>query len=167
MDTPKFGPLLLDIPYTEMCFVEGGTFTMGDGSDKDNPSHEVTLSDFWIGRYPVTQSLYKAVMGNNPSHFKGNNHPVEEVSWFDAILFCNKISLKQGKTPCYYGDAQHERVINKITNFQEKLKFILMLKPMVTDSLPKPNGNMPQRAVKVKITIHFLVAMICTKSGGL
>lgn len=118
--TTRFSDLLLDIPYTELCFVEGGIFTMGDGSYDNNPPHDISLSDFWIGRYPVTQALYEAVMGNNPSRLSGKNHPVEQVSWFDTIAFCNKLSLKQGKTPCYYSDAQHKKVIEDVADFKNE-----------------------------------------------
>lgn len=114
----SFSDLLLDIPSTELCFVEGGTFTMGNGYDYH--PHKVTLSDFWIGRYPVTQSLYEAVMDNNPSYFQGKNHPVETVSWFEAILFCNKLSLAQKKTPCYHNDAQYVKVIEDVDDFEDE-----------------------------------------------
>ena len=73
-----------------MVYVEGGTFTMGataeqgsDAEDDEKPTHKVTLSDFYIGKYEVTQAEWKAVMGKNPSHFKGDNFPVENVSWSD------------------------------------------------------------------------------------
>lgn len=67
----------------DMIFVEGDTFRMGDNADKKK-NHLVKLDDFNIGKYPVTQALWKAVMnGANPSHFVGDNHPVERVSWDD------------------------------------------------------------------------------------
>ena len=47
--------------------------------------------DFYVGKHLVTQSLWKAVMGNNPSKFKGEDCPVEQVSWFDCVEFCNKL----------------------------------------------------------------------------
>jgi len=77
----------------EMVFVEGGTFTMGRRS--------VTVSDFYIGKYEVTQKEWKAVMGNNPSRFKGDDRPVERVSWYDAVEFCNAKSRKEGLSECY------------------------------------------------------------------
>ena len=87
----------------EMIAVKGGTFTMGctseqggdcDGDEK--PTHSVTLSDYYIGKFEVTQELWQAVMGNNPSNFKGNNLPVEKVSWNDVQEFITKLNQKTG-----------------------------------------------------------------------
>ena len=87
----------------EMVVVEGGTFTMGgtseqgsDAFDSEIPTHDVTLSDYYIGKYEVTQELWKAVMGNNPSLFIGKNLPVEKVSWNDVQEFIKKINQKTG-----------------------------------------------------------------------
>jgi len=86
-----------------MVWVEGGTFMMGSdvGEDWDKPVHRVTVKGFYISKYQVTQAEWTAVMGNNPSNFKGDNLPVEQVSWLDAIEFCNRLSEKEGLTPCY------------------------------------------------------------------
>ncbi len=78
-----------------LVLVEGGIF---------NPTanYTVTVSSFYIGKYEVTQSEYEAVMGNNPSSFGGNpNRPVERVSWFNAIEYCNRLSISQGLMPVY------------------------------------------------------------------
>ncbi len=87
-----------------MRLVEGGTFQMGatseQGSDADRdekPVHSVTLSDYYIGETEVTQALWKAVMGSNPSNFKGDNLPVEQVSWNDCQKFIRKLNQKTGK----------------------------------------------------------------------
>ncbi|MBR5603832.1 MAG: formylglycine-generating enzyme family protein, partial [Bacteroidales bacterium] len=87
-----------------MIAVEGGTFQMGatseQGSDTDSdekPVHSVTLSDYYIGETEVTQELWKAVMGENPSNFKGNNKPVERVSWNDCQEFIKKLNQLTGK----------------------------------------------------------------------
>jgi len=61
----------------------------------------VTVSDFYIGKYDVTQKEWQAVMGSNPSKFKGDDLPVEMVSWYDAIEYCNKRSRKEGLRPYY------------------------------------------------------------------
>ena len=87
-----------------MVYVEGGTFTMGatseQGSDAysdEKPAHSVTLSGYYIGKYEVTQKLWKAVMGSNPSRFKGDNLPVERVSWNDVQEFLRKLNAMTGK----------------------------------------------------------------------
>jgi formylglycine-generating enzyme required for sulfatase activity len=89
-----------------MVLVKGGTFTMGctaeQGGDcqrNESPAHQVTLSDFYIGKYEVTQKQWKAVMGddNNPSNFKGDDLPVEMVSWNDVQEFITKLNVKTGK----------------------------------------------------------------------
>ena len=77
-----------------MVGVQGGTFQMGrnDGDGNEKPVHSVTLSSFYIGQTEVTQALWKAVMGSNPSHFKGDNLPVEWVSWNDCQTFIKKLN---------------------------------------------------------------------------
>ena len=79
----------------EMLFVKGGTFKMG--SNDDGPIHSVTLSDFSIGKYPITQKQWQEIMGNNPSDFKGETLPVENVSWDDCQEFIKKLNEKTGK----------------------------------------------------------------------
>jgi formylglycine-generating enzyme required for sulfatase activity len=84
--------------------VEGGTFQMGSasgGSDDERPVRQVTVNSFYMSRFPVTQKEWVEVMGTNPSHFKGDDLPVEMVSWFDAIEYCNRRSLREGLTPAY------------------------------------------------------------------
>ncbi len=89
----------------KMVKVEGGTFEMGatreqgnDTYDDEKPMHKVTLSDYYIGETVVTQNLWKAVMGNNPSRFTGDgNLPVERVSWDDAQEFIAKLNRLTGK----------------------------------------------------------------------
>jgi formylglycine-generating enzyme required for sulfatase activity len=86
--------------------INGGTFTMGSpanesGRDGDEIQHQVTVSSFYLGKYPVTQKEYQAVMGTNPSRFKGDNLPVETVSWYDAVEYCNRRSQKEGLSPAY------------------------------------------------------------------
>ncbi|MDX9870037.1 MAG: SUMF1/EgtB/PvdO family nonheme iron enzyme [Candidatus Cloacimonadales bacterium] len=85
------------------AFVQGGTFQMGStsGGSDENPVHSVTVSSFFIGKYQVTQKEWLSVMGNNPSNFKGDNRPVEQVTWYDAVEYCNKLSKKEGLTPAY------------------------------------------------------------------
>ena len=87
-----------------MVYVQGGTFTMGatgeQGSDADDdvkPAHSVTLSSYYIGKTEVTQELWQAVMGSNPSNFKGDRKPVERVSWNDCQKFISKVNSLTGK----------------------------------------------------------------------
>ena len=98
------GSLLAAMP-TNMVRVEGGTFAMGNtldgGNDDEKPVHQVTVSSFWMAKYEVTQREWREIMGNNPSYFDGENRPVEQVSWLDAIDYCNKRSIRDGLTPCY------------------------------------------------------------------
>lgn len=84
----------------EMVFVEGNTFQMGsdEGDDREKPVHNVTLSDFYIGKYEVTQTQWKEIMGSNPSEFKDcDTCPVEKVSWNDIQEFLKKLNKKTGK----------------------------------------------------------------------
>lgn len=81
----------------QMVKVEGGTFNMGSNvSSWHRPIHSVSLSSFEIGKYEVTQAQWTAVMGNNPSYFKGDNLPVEQVSWNDAQIFITKLNEQTG-----------------------------------------------------------------------
>ncbi|WP_235390205.1 SUMF1/EgtB/PvdO family nonheme iron enzyme [Segatella hominis] len=88
----------------DMVRVEAGTFTMGETVDiKDSydfvKKHQVTLTnDYYIGKYEVTQALWKAVMGNNPSNLKGDNLPVEQVNWDDCQEFLSKLNSITSKT---------------------------------------------------------------------
>jgi len=85
----------------EMVRINGGTFTMGFQSDNRDSVHSVTVSSFNMGKYEVTQKEYQEVMGTNPSGFKGDNLPVELVTWYDAINYCNRKSQREGLTPAY------------------------------------------------------------------
>ncbi|MBO4796282.1 MAG: formylglycine-generating enzyme family protein, partial [Verrucomicrobia bacterium] len=82
----------------EMVEIEPGTFTMGSpedelGRNEDETPHQVKLTQgYWLGKYEVTQAQYEAVMGTNPSYFKGADLPVENVNWFDAKEFCAKLT---------------------------------------------------------------------------
>jgi len=100
-------------PFTmEMVSIPAGTFTMGTVSGLDSeerPVRQVTLNAFKMGKYEVTHAQYLEVMGTNPSYFNSapeagetqSKRPVECVTWFDAIEFCNKLSVKEGLTPVY------------------------------------------------------------------
>ena len=81
-----------------MVYVSGGTFIMGgDESSDQTPTHSVTLSSYYICKYEVTQALWRAVMGSNPSKFKGDDLPVEQVSWNDCQTFINRLNNYTGR----------------------------------------------------------------------
>ncbi|MFA5618283.1 MAG: SUMF1/EgtB/PvdO family nonheme iron enzyme, partial [Syntrophorhabdaceae bacterium] len=85
----------------DMIYVQGGTFSMGDvwdvGETNEKPTHQVTLDNYYISKYEITQELYEAIIGDNPSYDNDNsNYPVEQVSWFSSIEFCNALSDNKG-----------------------------------------------------------------------
>ena len=89
----------------EMVYVEGGSFDMGATSEQgsewynnEKPVHSVTLSSYYIGKCEVTQELWKAVMGSNPSKFKGAQNPVESVDWEDCQEFVSRLNSLTGRT---------------------------------------------------------------------
>ncbi|MBD2270162.1 SUMF1/EgtB/PvdO family nonheme iron enzyme [Anabaena sp. FACHB-1391] len=98
----------------EMVEIPPGTFYMGSPenekgrSDNESPQHQVNVPSFFIGKYPLTQAQYQAIMGNNPACFTGNNRPVECVTWDDAVAFCQKLSQKTGKNYKLPSEAQWE-----------------------------------------------------------
>jgi len=98
----------------EMVLIPGGSFMMGspqtdpDRQDDESPLHEVTVPKFWMGRYSITQGQYQAIMGSNPSCFKGDNRPVENVSWYDAMEFCARLSAHTSQTYTLPSEAQWE-----------------------------------------------------------
>ena len=98
----------------EMVYIPGGTFLMGSPDteakrfDDEGPQHKVTLKPFYMSKYSITQEQYQAIMGDNPSHFKGKNRPVESVSWYDATNFCQKLSKKIGGKYSLPSESQWE-----------------------------------------------------------
>jgi formylglycine-generating enzyme required for sulfatase activity len=130
-DFSNFGFEIDKYMKEKMVYIRGGTFIMGAPKNeapcveldyklaekfkfkynkkydiKDETQHRVTLSPFWIGKYEISQMEYKKIMGANPSHFKkwfgrSNDFPVENVSWYDAIIYCNNLSARCGLKPYY------------------------------------------------------------------
>ncbi len=95
----------IEIKMVEVAF---GEFLMGD--DENGPIHRVHITrPFMVSATPITQVQYQVIMGKNSSEFKGENRPVEKVSWFDAIRFCNELSLQQGLEPAYEIDNENVR----------------------------------------------------------
>lgn len=93
-------------PSENFVLITGGTFEMGSPDteawrSEDKTQHIVTVSDFYMSMYKVTQAEYTEVIGGNPSSFFGDTFPVETVSWLDAIRYCNTRSEMEGLTPAY------------------------------------------------------------------
>jgi formylglycine-generating enzyme required for sulfatase activity/predicted Ser/Thr protein kinase len=88
--------------FLEMIAIPGGTFLMGSLPNEkghrqsEQPQHQVTIDPFYMSQTVITQGQWQAIMGNNPAHFKGENRPVERVSWHNCVVFCNKL-FKQTK----------------------------------------------------------------------
>lgn len=112
--TPIPGPMEgedYDLPYVDvdMAWIPAGTFTMGSPREEharlpeEGPRTEVTISKgFWLGAKEITQEQYQQVMGNNPSEFKGEDHPVDKVTWEEAMKFCRAINVREknaGRVP--------------------------------------------------------------------
>jgi formylglycine-generating enzyme required for sulfatase activity len=90
----------------DLLLIKGGTFIMGSpGSEalrqKEERLHRVTISDFYMGKHEVTQKEYREIMNIRPGNFQGDALPVENVTWFEAIQYCNERSKKEGLTPAY------------------------------------------------------------------
>jgi formylglycine-generating enzyme required for sulfatase activity len=108
-------------PGDDFVLIRGGTFTMGSPASEpergtDETQHRVTVGDFYIAKSSVTQRDYAALMSNNPSEFKGDNLPLENVSWFDAVRFCNARSAREGLTPAYTINGAGNEVSNVTWN---------------------------------------------------
>jgi formylglycine-generating enzyme required for sulfatase activity/tRNA A-37 threonylcarbamoyl transferase component Bud32 len=126
----------------ETIEISGGTFIMGSPNTEvgryhyEGPQHKVTIAPFYLGKYQVTQEQWEAIMGNNPSHFQGAKRPVEQVSWDDAVEFCQKLSEQTGKryrlpseaeweyacragtdTPFYFGETITSDLVNYNGNY--------------------------------------------------
>lgn len=98
-------------PPENFVRITGGTFEMGspdteDWRSEDETQHTVTVSDFYMSPYEVTQAEYAEVMNDNPSSFSGDNLPVENISWLEAVAYCNARSELEGLTPAYTIDGQ-------------------------------------------------------------
>ena len=107
----------------EMMMIKGGSFFMGSPKDEvgrrnnEEPQHHVTIPQFFMSKYPVTQIQWKVVsnlepvkrqLNSDPSHFKGNYRPVEQVSWYDAIEFCTRLSQLTGRAYRLPSEAEWE-----------------------------------------------------------
>jgi formylglycine-generating enzyme required for sulfatase activity len=115
----------------DMILIPGGSFEMGSPSDElehddtEAPQHEVTVSEFFMGRYPITQAQWRVVAGfsrvnrdlkPNPSYFKGDKRPVERVSWYDAVEFCQRLTQETGRPYRLPTEAEWEFACRAGTN---------------------------------------------------
>jgi len=124
----------------EMIAIPSGSFWMGSpdgvGYGNERPRHEVAIAPFWISKYPITQAQYQEIAGKNPSNFKGNQRPVEQVSWWETIAFCGKLRGKSDRvfrlsseaeweyacragteTPFYFGETTSTEQVNYDGNY--------------------------------------------------
>ncbi|MEM6839719.1 MAG: formylglycine-generating enzyme family protein [Cyanobacteria bacterium P01_C01_bin.120] len=100
----------------ELVKIPGGRFQMGsppdeaDSFDRERPQHWVTVPELWLGKFPVTQAQYQAVMGHNPSRFTndGANRPVKRVTWDEAVAFCQALSRRAGQAYRLPSEAEWE-----------------------------------------------------------
>ncbi|MBD2360242.1 SUMF1/EgtB/PvdO family nonheme iron enzyme [Anabaena minutissima FACHB-250] len=127
----------------EMVQIPGGTFTMGSPESEKNrdsdesPQRQVRVPGFFMGKYEITQEQYQAIMGINPSNFKGEKRPVERVSWDDAVEFCEKLSQKTGKTYRLPSEAEWEYACRAGTTTP------FYFGETITPDLVNYNGNFP------------------------
>ena len=151
----------------EMVSIPAGKFIMGasvkekDSSDREHPLHWVTVANFLMGKYPVTQAQWRTVakipqvkreLDPNPSHFKGDNRPVECISWLDTIEFCDRLSAHTGKqyrlpseaeweyacrgntqTPFAYGATLTSQLANYATSYSYASEKIIPYRHATTD----------------------------------
>ena len=104
---------IMEAPVPDsFVLITGGSFDMGSPDSEpwrgqDETRHSVTVSDFYMDRFELTQEDYQEVMGKNPSNFAGERLPVESISWLDAVNYCNTRSQQEGLAPAYtiYGDT--------------------------------------------------------------
>ncbi|MDF5712806.1 MAG: formylglycine-generating enzyme family protein [Rhizonema sp. NSF051] len=127
----------------DMVEIPGGTFVMGSppgeegGDSSERPQHSVTIQPFFMGKYTVTQEQYQAVMGNNPSNFKGAKKPVENVSWDQATKFCAKLSKSGRTTYRLPSEAEWEYACRAGTTTP------FYFGPTITTALVNYDGNYP------------------------
>ena len=127
----------------DLVRIPAGQFWMGSPEneagryDDEEPQHQVAVPEFWMGKYPVTQTQYQALMGKNPSYFseRGANRPVEQVSWYDAVAFCEKFSQQTGRAYRLPSEAEWEYACRAGTTTP------FYFGPTITTDLANYNGN--------------------------
>jgi formylglycine-generating enzyme required for sulfatase activity len=123
----------------DMVSIPGGTFMMGDERhhQDERPLHQVTVSPFYMGKYPITQAQYRSIMGDNAGLGVGADYPIEKISWHDAIEFCTKLSQLTGKTYTLPSEAQWEYACRAGTNTA------FHFGDTITPNLANYNGDFP------------------------
>jgi formylglycine-generating enzyme required for sulfatase activity len=123
----------------DMVSIPGGTFMMGDTRhhQDEQPLHPVTISPFYMGKYPITQAQYRSIMGDNAGFGVGADYPIENISWHDAIEFCTKLSQLTGKTYTLPTEAQWEYACRAGTNTA------FHFGDTITPDLANYNGDFP------------------------
>jgi formylglycine-generating enzyme required for sulfatase activity len=94
---------VLNFRGIDMAYIPAGSFMMGseDGEEDEKPVHEVFVDEFWMGVTEVTQFQYEALIHDNPSYTVNERNPVETITWYDAVTYCNKLSEEAGYEPCF------------------------------------------------------------------
>jgi formylglycine-generating enzyme required for sulfatase activity len=118
----------------------GSPANEAERGDNESPQHQVTVPSFFMGKYPLTQAQYQAIMGHNPSYFIGNNRPVETVSWDHAVTFCRKLSQRTGKNYRLPSEAEWEYACRAGT------KTPFSFGDNITTDLVNYNGNYPYKS---------------------
>ncbi|MBF2090176.1 MAG: SUMF1/EgtB/PvdO family nonheme iron enzyme [Synechococcales cyanobacterium K44_A2020_017] len=132
----------------DLMLIPSGTFTMGspdgEGYKDEKPQHSVTISSFWMGKYPVTQSQWRTVsalpkierdLDADPASFKGDHRPVEQVSWHDAVEFCQRLSKHTGREYRLPSEAEWEYACRSGTTTP------FHVGPTIITELANYNGN--------------------------
>lgn len=107
-------------PVDEFVLIKGGSFNHPGSNYHDST---ISLPDYYISRYEITQQQWEKVMGTNPSAFKGDKLPVEMVSWYDCIEYCNRRSILEGLEPCYSIKKQETDTVNR--NKLDDIKWVV------------------------------------------
>ena len=150
-ETPNKDGVITNSIGMKLRLIKAGEFMMGSekGHDNEKPVHKVKITrPFYIGVYEITQAQYEKTMGNNPSHFRRANRPVECVTWDNAVLFCKKLSEKEGvkyrlpteaeweyacragtRTVYYWGDEMDGRYAWYPVNSERKTHDVGLKKP--------------------------------------
>src|SRR5262245_20587416 len=103
---PAMPPIITSKSGVEMVLIPAGSFQMGNarGQEDEKSVHAVSLDAFLMDKYEVTQAEFEKHQLPNPSHFKGPNLPVEQITWVQAAVYCNARSKAEGLSPCYNED---------------------------------------------------------------